>query len=318
MQKTKFGAWSTAWLAICSLAMTTAGAAEAEVRDSAGLFSVAAVKQANEQIRAIRKEFRKDLVLETFSGVPDGRSADYARNREAFFTSLVNERATSARVDGIYVLVMKEPPPHRFRIQVGVGQATRQRMFLAADRDGLVRAIQDRFREDKFDEGLLAAVGHVERALRSNSRAGGNPVGRQPTPAVAAAPSSFSFGSLLGLAVLAVGGLMVVSFLARMFRGGPSGGGLTGAGAGGVGGRGGGFLPGLLGGIGGAIAGSWLYDQFLGGNAHAADHHSASSQGDGSSSDLGGDYSSSGGDVDYGGDGGGGGGGDFGGGGGDA
>ncbi len=314
MQKTKLGRWMTALLAICSLAMTTASAAEAEVRDAAGLFSASAVKQANEQIRAIRKEFRKDLVVETFSGVPEGKTAEYARNREAFFTSLVNERATAARVDGIYVLVMKELPPHRYRIQVGVGQATRQRMFPTADRDGLVRAIQDRFREDKFDEGLLAAVGHVERALRSNSRAGVNPAGRPSTPAVAPASSSFSFGSLLGLAVLAVGGLMVVSFLLRMFRGGSSGGGLTGAGAaGGFGGRGG-FLPGLLGGIGGALAGSWLYDQFFGGNAHAADHHSSSSPSEGSFSDLGGDYSSSGGDVDFGGDGGGG---DFGGGGGD-
>jgi uncharacterized protein len=238
--------------------------------------------------------------------VPDGKSADYTRNREEFFTSLVNERAKSARVDGIYVLVMKEPPPHRFRIQVGVGQATRQRAFLSADRDGLVRVFQSSFRDDKFDEGLLAAVGFVERTLRSNLQSGAN---RQPSPA--GASSSLSFGSLLVIGLFVVGGFMLISFVIRLIRGGAGGsrGGL--AGAGGMPGMGGGgFFPGLLGGIGGAIAGSWLYDQFMGNNAHGADH-ATQNQPDAPASDVGGDYNSSGGDVDSGG------GGDFDGGGGD-
>ncbi len=307
----------TAWLlAACCWIPASVRAADGEVRDPASLFSASAVKQAEETIRNIRKEFRKDLLVETFAGVPDGKTADYTRNREEFFTSLVNERAKSARVDGIYVLVMKEPPPHRFRIQVGVGQATRQQAFLSADRDGLVRVFQSSFRDDKFDEGLLAAVGFVERTLRSNLQGGANPrlatqgaANRQPSPA--GASSSFSFGSLLMIGLLIVGGFMLIRFLMRLIRGGAGGGRGGLAGAGGMPGMGGGgFLPGLLGGIGGAIAGSWLYNQFAGSNAHAADH-STQNPSDAPASDVGGDYSSSGGDVDSGG------GGDFDGGGGD-
>jgi uncharacterized protein len=115
--------------------------------------------------------------------------------------------------------------------------------------------------------------------------------------------------------------VLVVGFLMRLLRGGMGGVGLGGAGA--LRGGGGGFFSSLLGGIGGAIAGSWLYDHFLGGNAHAADS-STSDHPDAPPSDVGGDFSSSGGDVDigsgddFGGGGDAGGGGDFGGGGGDA
>src|SRR6185436_5742106 len=106
-----------------------------EVRDNAGLFSPAAVKQADETIRNIQRDFRKELLVETFASVPDSGKDEYARNREEFFANFVRERAQAARLDGIYVLVMKEPPPHRFRIQVGVGQATQQRAFRPGNRD---------------------------------------------------------------------------------------------------------------------------------------------------------------------------------------
>ena len=322
------GILGTCLLAVCCLGAVSVQAVGPEVRDNAGIFSATAVKQADETIRNLQRDFRKELLVETFAGVPETRTNDYVRNREEFFTSFVRERAQAARLDGIYVLVMKEPPPHRYRIQVGVGQATRQRAFLPADRDQLVRLLQSSFREDKYDEGLRTAVAFVERTLRSNLQSGaalrqpvqGVPI-RQSAPA-SSSSSQFSMGSLLMLGLLVVGGVLVVGFIMRILRSGMGGGGGL-SGAGGLRGGGGGFFSSLLGGIGGAMAGSWLYDRFLGGNAHASDA-SNPNQPDASQSDVGGDYSSSGGDVDTGGGGGGGGdfggggGGDFGGGGGDA
>ena len=317
------GMLRTCLLAVCALSIVSARAVGPEVRDNAGIFSAPAVKQADEAIRNLQRDFRKELLVETFAAVPDSRTNDYARSREEFFTSFVRERAQAARLDGIYVLVMKEPPPHRYRIQVGVGQATIQRAFQARDRDELVRLLQSNFREDKFDEGLRSAVGFVERTLRSNLQSGaaprpvaqGAPV-RQSAPA-SSSSSSYSMGSLLVLGLFVVGGVLVVGFIMRMLRSGMGGGGGL-AGSGGLRGGGGGFFSSLLGGIGGAMAGSWLYDRFMSNNAHASDNNNAN-QPDASQSDVSGDYSSSGGDVGSGGgDFGGGGGGDFGGGGGDA
>ena len=311
-------------LMLCLLAAGGLGAVSAravgpEVRDSAGIFSASAVKQADETIRKIQREFRKDLLVETFAGVPENRTADYTRNREEFFANFVSERAQSSRLDGIYVVVMKEPPPHRYRIQVGVGQATRQRAFVTSDRDDLVKLLQSSFREDKYDEGLRAGIAFVERTLRNNLHSGSTIQGsstRQTAP-TSSSSSNNSMGSFLILGLFLVGGIFVVSFIMRLMRGGMGGGGLPGAGGLG-GGGGGGFLTSLLGGVGGAIAGSWLYDRFLGGNAHASDSYNANPS-DAPSSDVGGDWSSSGGDADSSSGGGDfGGGGDSGGGGGDA
>ncbi|MBI1840989.1 MAG: TPM domain-containing protein [Verrucomicrobia bacterium] len=306
-------------LAACWLGGGAALAVGPEVRDSAGLFSPSAVKQADDAVRRIQRDLRKDLVVETFAGVPENRKEDYARNREEFFSGFVRDRAQSARIDGIYVLVMKEPPPHRYRIQVGIGQATRQRAFLTSDRDELVRVIQTSFREDKFDEGLRSGVAFVERTLRGNLQGGStlrSPASAAPMRQDAPGGSS-SFGSSIGsyivIGVFVLGGIMLVGFVVRLLRGGMGGGapGMGGMGGGYGYGGGGGFFSSLLGGIGGAIAGSWLYDRFLGGDARASDGF-GSTHSDSQPSDVGGDWTSSGGDVDSGG------GGDFGGGGGDS
>ena len=290
------------WLLV-AIGLVSAGGARAvgpEVRDNAGLFSPAAVQQADAAIQKIQRELRKDLLIETFPGVPENRKADYSRNREEFFTGFVRERAQAARLDGIYVLMMKEAPPHKLRIQVGMGEATRQRAFLASDRDQLVRLLQTKFREEKYDEGLTAAVALVDRTVRSHLN-GTAPAGAtRPVASSVPVASGGAAGQVNVMKwVFIIGGVLVAVFLVRMFAGGMGGGG------------GGGFFSSLLGGIGGAMAGNWLYDRFTGDNARSP--HDSGSSANEAPSDVGGDYSSSGGDVgggDFGGGGDGGGGGD--------
>jgi uncharacterized protein len=313
---------TTALVAVCGLGVLPARAATPEVRDEGGVFSATAIEKANQVIRTIHRDLRKELLVETFASVPKDRVNDYARNREEFFAGFVRDRAQAEGLEGIYVMVMKEPPPHRFRIQVGVGQATRQRAFRPADRDQLVRVFQSSFREDHYDEALLQGVAFVQSTLRKNLQGGAVPAGpaRSTVPIAQSFRSQPSSGggvpSFLILGLVVVGGLILLSFVLRLFRGAMGGGRGGLAGSRGLGGPGGGgFFSGLLGGIGGAMAGSWLYDHLAGRNAQAGEPPLI--QSDAPSSDVGGDYSSSGGDVDSGGGGGdfGGGGGDFGGGG---
>ncbi|MBI3415433.1 MAG: TPM domain-containing protein [Verrucomicrobia bacterium] len=300
-----FKNWVISLIAFCCLSAATARAVGPEVRDNGGLFSTAAIKQADETIRSIQREFRKDLLVETFASVPENRKDDYSRGREEFFAGLVRERAQAARLDGIYVLIMKEPPPHHLRVQVGVGQATRRRAFLAGDRDQLVKLFQTNFREEKYDEGLRAGVAFVEQTLRSNlgnqSSLGSTSKSVAPIREPASRNSSASRDSgwgLLTLGLFIVGGILVVSFLMRLLRGGLGGGGVPGPG-GMMSSGGGGFFSSLLAGIGGAMAGNWLYDRFFG-NHHDSGDTWASSAADAPASDVGGDFASSGGDVDSG------------------
>ena len=247
------------WLTVAAF-LVSAGAARAvgpEVRDSAGLFSPAAVQQADAAIQKLQKELGKELLIETFAGVPENRKADYSRSREEFFTSFVRERAQAARLNGIYVMVMKEEPPHRMRIQIGLGEATRQRAFLASDRDQLVRVLQASFRDNKYDEGLTSAVAFVERTVRSHlsSTTAGSvaPSGvtrNAPSSAPdasaehsAAAPSSGP--NLLKWAFI-IGGVLVAVFLVRMLSGAMGGGGGGGLSGGGMGGMGGGGMGGMM------------------------------------------------------------------------
>src|SRR5262245_16618303 len=218
-------------LLACGLGITAARAVGPEVHDNAGIFSPGAIRQADETIRNIQRDFRKDLLIESFDGVPDGRNEDYTRNREEFFSNFVSERARLARVDGIYVMIMKEPPPHRFRIQVGVGQVTRQRAFTTADRDELVGLFQSKFRADQFDDGLRSGVAFVERTLRSHLQGASASVTPRSYSSEGSRLRSSSHGSgsgimsFLVLGMFVVGGIIVIGFIMRILRGGMSGGG---------------------------------------------------------------------------------------------
>ena len=83
MQNTICRSAGTWLVAVCFLSAVSARAVGPEVRDNAGLFSAPAVKQADETIRNIQKNFRKELLVETFASVPESRTNDYARNRLA-------------------------------------------------------------------------------------------------------------------------------------------------------------------------------------------------------------------------------------------
>jgi uncharacterized membrane protein YgcG len=206
---------TTALVAVCGLGVLPARAATPEVRDEGGVFSATAIEKANQVIRTIHRDLRKELLVETFASVPKDRVNDYTRNREEFFAGFVRDRAQAEGLEGIYVMVMKEPPPHRFRIQVGVGQATRQRAFRPADRDQLVRVFQSSFREDHYDEALLQGVAFVQSTLRKNLQGGAVPAGpaRSTVPIAQSFRSQPSSGggvpSFLILGLVVVGGLIL-------------------------------------------------------------------------------------------------------------
>lgn len=270
---------------LCLFAATTSAQAQSGgIRDNGAFFSESAKSEASRHVGEIGSRFKKDLLIETFKTVPDEvKRGVNLQDRAAvnrMFEQWTVRQAREQRVNGIYILLSKDPA----HLQIVVGTDTQSTHFSLRDRDSLVSTMLTRLRAKQNDEALLEGVNFVAATMRSHLAAPRRgPVqasAATATPAEAPNPWGWVIAAVLGF----IGAWIVVGLIRSIFNSGNT------AGAGGA--TGGGFLTSLLGGMFGAAAGMWLYDQFSG-------HHG--SDGDrGSSDDSGGfrrdtDYSSSGG-----------------------
>ncbi len=154
-------------LGLCLIFELGAGRALAvapEIKDEARFFSPEAVKKANDEIRDIERRFERDLLIESYSTVPDNQAARVKamsrEDREKFFQEWARKRASEAVVNGVYILICKEPG----HVQVEVSSRARS-VFGSDVRDMLVRILVSKFREKHFDEGLADAVRFVRERL---------------------------------------------------------------------------------------------------------------------------------------------------------
>ena len=254
-----------------------------EVRDQAGFFQADTVKKANEVIRDIKNRFHKDLLIETFKNpaadmMDEAQSSD-SKIKDKFFSEWAREQAHNEGVNGIYVLVCRDPP----HVKVAVGNETRKKAFTEPDRDHLANLLVARFKDKKFDEGLLEGVAYVRDTMASNLKVTGgiSPDAWNPsqTPSPFPPRKGPSIGGLLcigliGLVIVGLGFMVVMGLIrsvtGRMGGGYPGGGGPSygyGGSPGGFGG-GGGFLSSLFGSMFGAAAGNWISNSFFGGPSH--------------------------------------------------
>ena len=316
--------WKPRWLLALPLALAaTVGTAHASsVRDQAGLFSADALRQAEAELNRVERETQLTTTVETVGSL-EGENVAAATERHA----------EKSGTHGLYVLIAK----NEGKIDVKSSSAFRRSMDRTRLNTIMAAFVNELMKRD-FDAALLkgvkaigseataakAELGSLRQGNAPARRVGaGGPVGRPANPN----RGGFGLGSLLGIGLVIIGVLFVVRLLGSLFGAGRGHGGQPGRmggpgyGAGyGGGGGGGGFMSSLFGGIGGAMAGNWLYDQFSG--RHGGGTSDSSTYGDAGSApaadDGSGGANTSGdwGGGDAGGGGGGGGGGDWGGGGG--
>ena len=147
------------------LAMQGRAAAVApEIKDEAKFFSAEAIKKANEQILEIARKFERDLLIETVAGVA-AESQEKVKSmskeeRSKFFDTWAKERAEKVAVNGVYILVCKEPS----YVQIELYPKSRGPLDNQL-RTKLREILVEQFRDKKFDEGLLAAVKMVREKL---------------------------------------------------------------------------------------------------------------------------------------------------------
>ena len=240
------------------------------VHDEAKLFSKDAIEQVDKTIAKIKKLHGKDLYIDT---VEHGEKDKDARTKWA------KKRFNDFAVDGIYIVVSKEPSFYRWF----VGDNTREKgYFTKADIDKMDENLKSITIDGKRDEALIEAANYTLEVMNEHGRTKGNvappkqkaaaenppapkhqPVAHQDLPENTLPP--WVGWVCMIVAVLVV--VWVVFAIIRAMTGAMSGGG-GGYGGGGFGGGGGGFLTGMLGGLFGSMAGMWLYNNMFGGHAN--------------------------------------------------
>lgn len=288
-------------------------AAVGGVTDNGGFFSAQAKAQAAEVIRELSMTGKQDLTIETFKEVPlemrSGANLQDKAQRQAFFSQWANRQFKEKGMNGVYVLLVKEPP----HLQVAVGNNTQRAAFTTRDRDALVSLMTAKLREKQNDDALREGVNFVSATMKSRAGSAAK-TGNTPESAVteSSETTAGSGSGILQVLVVAVV-IWIVIGLFRALSGRMGGAGASQAGATG---GGGGFFSSLMGGLFGAAAGMWMYNSFFGGQSHAAESNdSSASQDNGDtggythdtdSDSSGGDFGGDGGGGDYGGDSGGG------------
>jgi uncharacterized protein len=290
-------------LAVPLAALAAATAPASEVRDRAGMFSRDAVQQAKAALDRAEAQSGVPTIIETVGSL-GGRD----------IREVLAEHARGSGIRGLYVLVSKQDKKFRMK---------EFRPLLGEDRlEAISAAFVDGMKLGDPDAALRGATKQITQGL-SGVRVRRD--GRAPAAGAPAAPNArrgggSGVGALLLIGAVIVGVLLLTRIFANRGAGygapgqpggsmgrpgfGPGGYG-PGYGAPGYGGRGG-FWQGMLGGLGGAFAGNWLYDQFSGRHHHPNQDYGANYPGIDPANQAGGEWT--GGEV----------GGDWGGGGGDA
>ncbi len=282
---------------------------QGEVIDRAKIFSPDTIQTADAKITEIKQKTGKDFIFETVENLGGKNASDLA---------LMNARERA--VNGIYILVALQER----KIEIKVGSAT-GRLFGTREREALRTNISREFKGRNYDSGLISAVDYAGEVFLAGKTGG---AGASPGSSILGEGSSLP--SWLPVVLLVVGGFILFRIIRNLMNRNsqpgyqnpnsmqPGQGGMMNQG--GMMGGGSGIFGSILGGVFGAMAGSWIYDRMTGHDSGlSAASHSDSSVGNDSDSwsnrDDGTNYSGDSGGWDGGGDSGGdSGGGDFGGG----
>lgn len=283
----------------------TARAGTAGIHDNAGFFSEGAKADATSNINDVQRKLKKDVCVETFAEIPAELRQGINLQDKAAVNRVCDQwsmtRARELMVNGIYVLLIKQPS----HLQVTVGNDTQRQAFTLTDRDRLVNTMLGKLRAKDNDGALREGMSYVAATMRGHATSHSvNQTQSTPAPVTryrtdVRQEQSSGGGWLVTLLIIGVVAWLVVALIRALFRGGMSGGG-AGMTPDSSGGGGGGFMRSMMGGMFGAAAGMWLYDQFSGGHSSAYGAPPDNQLGNGSGTDSGftgqdTDYSSSGG-----------------------
>lgn len=249
-----------------------------KVQDDLNWFSKTARDKANADIARIKREFHKDLVIETIKAPerPANLNPKDEKSIKKFFDEWAMSRFRNEQVNGVMILLVDEPKI----LRVEAGAATERLLFPRASVDELRNKIISNLKQGDKDDALTTATAYVAQVMSENHRKTGaaavpaNPQhGQQPVGHDADAPQQVDWMRWVWIGLAVFIGFWLIRALLRAFSGGGAGAGGPAYGGGGGygpgyggGGGGSGFFGNMLGGLFGAAAGMWMYNNVFGGS----------------------------------------------------
>jgi hypothetical protein len=136
------------------------------IKDEGKLFSAETLDRANKKIHDIYRTFHNDVVIEALAKIPADLETKYKEDgRQKFFSEWADRRVDELGVNGLYILIVKEPG----HIQVSIDMRTRAKAFTPSDRRKLIDKMLGAFKEKKLDEGLLTGLDFVESTFKAHA-----------------------------------------------------------------------------------------------------------------------------------------------------
>ena len=212
------------------------------IRDDAKLFSPAAIAHAEESIRAIQRTNHFDVIIETTSepGPEISERLNRSNNPDRTFGEVTQERARRRDIHGAYIYICSNPS-HRL-VAVVVQPEEYRTAFTDRHREYLRRQLASKLK--KPDDALARAIDFLHADVKPVKPANEPDESWWPTWAtvVAIAGGVLVLWVAIGLTRMrrpaAPPAVPVDSTNSR-------------------------FVPGLLGGMFGSVAGHWIYDRFF-------------------------------------------------------
>jgi hypothetical protein len=138
------------------------------VRDRADLFHHDTRAKAEEQIHDIRRQFHRDVLVETIPSLPAADRARFKSMRRLdqlnYFIALGQQRAREAEVDGVHILFCRDPR----QVQVTVWPEFQQQTFTDEDAERLRRLLKHRRYSSGVDQALLDGINMIRETYQRN------------------------------------------------------------------------------------------------------------------------------------------------------
>jgi S1-C subfamily serine protease len=128
--------------------------------DGGRFFKEETLKQINELAKKLFEKNGRDLVVETYSNIPNSKTEEVKamspENRGKFFQNWAKARLDSEDINGVLLLISREPSHLHIAYTPGLA-------YESEDAKKLREQLLAKFREKKFDEGVVEfAKGAVE------------------------------------------------------------------------------------------------------------------------------------------------------------
>jgi hypothetical protein len=115
----------------------------AQIKDPTATFSPQAIQKAQAAMEQIKQKYKTEFLVEVFPQAPVEVRNAAGQQRGAAVKQWTESRARELKVDGIYVLISREPNV----IQPWVGQNTSKALFTQANQNELGALILRHFRD---------------------------------------------------------------------------------------------------------------------------------------------------------------------------